>query len=224
MLFKAFFGHRLWYYPFPLSFGSFSRFIQLTSSLSIFRSESYFHRYRCLYNNCIFKRGYGIHFPSPPLLCLSCFCISCLSYQTSLSLLPRTTLIREFCDYDCLTAPVLFAHQAVTTGTRMAVTMTQVATSMVAAGATGAYDLSTAAIAAGTAAALPAVDAAAMPAKPLPPVILSTRIRTVPVIATTETPIRMPRSPAVQTFVRLSPQPRANAKKGINTGTARLKK
>src|ERR1051326_5601593 len=75
-------------------------------------------------------------------------------------------------------------------------------------------------MAAGTAAALPAVEAAAIPATPSPPVNLSAIIKAVPLRTTTASPIKPPNRPALQTVTKFSGLPRANAKNGIRSGKA----
>src|SRR5215471_11180376 len=102
-------------------------------------------------------------------------------------------------------------HQAVKSGVKMAVTITDAATWTVAAAATGAYDVSASATACGTAAELPAVLEAAAPAIPVPPNNLSARIHTHPVTTRTVTPMITPGIPAVSTAVRLMVCPRVNA-------------
>src|SRR5260370_1286361 len=65
--------------------------------------------------------------------------------------------------------------------------------------------------------------AAARPAVPVPPVTRSVRIRKIPDPTTTNSPKPIPSNPAVATLAKFSVPPRAKAKKGIITGTARPK-
>ena len=72
--------------------------------------------------------------------------------------------------------------------------------------------------------AFAAVEAAAMPATPLPPVSLSATTSTTPLIAITLSPSSTPSRPARHTLARLMPAPSAKAKNGISTGIARGRK
>ncbi len=114
---------------------------------------------------------------------------------------------------------------AVMIGTSTEVTITEVATSAVAAGAIGLNCGSISAISTGVATAAPAVLDAATPAVPSPPPInRSVRMSGIPVMMITDTPSMMPSSPVSAMTPRLMVLPRAKAKKGISVWTAFPKK
>src|SRR5260370_9863969 len=107
---------------------------------------------------------------------------------------------------------------AVRIGVRMAVTITEAATWMVAMGAMAAYVGSAIATACGVPAAFPAVLDAAAPATPEPPSKRSAVMQTIPVMTTTATPRRIPGRPAVVTDLRLIPPPNLKAMNGTEIG------
>ncbi len=108
-----------------------------------------------------------------------------------------------------------FAHNAVITGTTMAV-ITQDATRVVAAGAASAKSGAISATSNGVATAAPAVLDAAIPAVPRPlPSMISMIISGTPVITMTARAIRIPSSPVSMMTPRLMVFPNANAKNGI---------
>src|SRR5262245_39293812 len=110
-------------------------------------------------------------------------------------------------------------HQAVRSGVRIAVTMTDAVTCTVAAGAIAANDGSASATACGTAAELPAVLDAAAPAMPEPPSSLSIAMHTTPVTMTTVRPSATPGRPAVTTDFKLIVCPSVNAMNGMMIGS-----
>ena len=117
-------------------------------------------------------------------------------------------------------ANILFArfdHIAVRIGTSIEVTITEVATSAVAAGAIGLNAGTISAISTGVATAAPAELDAATPAVPSPPPInLSAKISGIPVMIITATPSRMPSNPVCAITPKSMVLPNAKAKNGIS--------
>ena len=98
---------------------------------------------------------------------------------------------------ECLVAQR--CHSAVSGGAKTLVKTTLEATSKVALCAAFEYSLFAAATSIGTAAALPAVAEAAIPAVPLPPMSLSTTMSTTAERDIVKSPSSNPSSPAVHT-------------------------
>lgn len=121
-------------------------------------------------------------------------------------------------------ALTFFDQMEVIIGTRIDVTITEVATSEAAAGAIGLNAGTISAISTGVATAAPAELDAAIPAVPSPPPIsLSAIISGIPVTIITATPNRIPNRPVCAITLRSMVLPSAKAKKGISVWTALLK-